>query len=262
MDAFEAAFKQTRLVARYPGRAGGRQTRRQQPPRLWLPRRLVRLGHRSHRQIVGELVLRGHSCARGGRHREMARPNPSAAKYGLRFGSASSTNPPAPPRARSSIAAWRRPTSLGFATKASFEARSKGQPGNVPSRQPNAWAMNSTSPARTSRCTRRHSRLPSPVTNTGVAPYYYNWPVELGALDARGSLTQTWTTDWQLTGIPTGESVGPSGISKPPLASLKPDPINCYYACRTPCRRISAEVRTPISGRTPARLADAGHLER
>lgn len=43
------------------------------------------------------------------------------------------------------------------------------------------------------------------VTNTGVAPFYYDWPVELGAVDAAGQLAATWTTDWKLTGILPGE---------------------------------------------------------
>lgn len=43
------------------------------------------------------------------------------------------------------------------------------------------------------------------VTNTGVAPFYYDWPVELAALDRAGQLTASWTTDWTLTGIVPGE---------------------------------------------------------
>jgi len=43
------------------------------------------------------------------------------------------------------------------------------------------------------------------VTNTGVAPFYYNWPVELGALDAAGNLAASWKTDWKLTDVLPGE---------------------------------------------------------
>jgi hypothetical protein len=42
------------------------------------------------------------------------------------------------------------------------------------------------------------------ATNTGVAPFYYDWPVELGALDAAGALAATWPTTWKLTGIQPG----------------------------------------------------------
>jgi putative heme-binding domain-containing protein len=39
------------------------------------------------------------------------------------------------------------------------------------------------------------------VTNTGVAPFYYNWPVELGALDASGKIAATWKPEWELSSI-------------------------------------------------------------
>lgn len=43
------------------------------------------------------------------------------------------------------------------------------------------------------------------VTNTGVAPFYYDWPIELAALAADGTLAATWRPDWRLTGIRPGE---------------------------------------------------------
>jgi hypothetical protein len=43
------------------------------------------------------------------------------------------------------------------------------------------------------------------VTNTGVAPFYYDWTVELGALDADKKLARTWPTDWRLTSVLPGE---------------------------------------------------------
>jgi hypothetical protein len=43
------------------------------------------------------------------------------------------------------------------------------------------------------------------VTNTGVAPFYYDWPVELGVLNAEGEVTATWKTKWKVTGILPGE---------------------------------------------------------
>jgi hypothetical protein len=41
------------------------------------------------------------------------------------------------------------------------------------------------------------------IRNVGVAPFYYPWTVELGALSAAGAL-QTWTTSWDLRGVPSG----------------------------------------------------------
>jgi hypothetical protein len=45
------------------------------------------------------------------------------------------------------------------------------------------------------------------VLNTGIAPFYYDWPVQLGALDSSNALAQTWTTTWKLSSIlPTGSN--------------------------------------------------------
>jgi hypothetical protein len=39
------------------------------------------------------------------------------------------------------------------------------------------------------------------ITNTGVAPFYYDWPVLLGALDSSNQLIKTWPTTWRLSAI-------------------------------------------------------------
>jgi hypothetical protein len=39
------------------------------------------------------------------------------------------------------------------------------------------------------------------VLNKGVAPFYAEWPLELSALDSTGHLTTTWRPDWKLTGL-------------------------------------------------------------
>jgi len=39
------------------------------------------------------------------------------------------------------------------------------------------------------------------VLNTGVAPFYYNWPLQLGALNDSNALVKTWTTTWNLTSL-------------------------------------------------------------
>lgn len=36
------------------------------------------------------------------------------------------------------------------------------------------------------------------LQNTGVAPFYYNWPVQLGVLNAFKQLTATWDTPWRI----------------------------------------------------------------
>ncbi len=39
------------------------------------------------------------------------------------------------------------------------------------------------------------------IENNGVAPFYYDWPLELGILDSAGNLVDRWQTSWKLTGI-------------------------------------------------------------
>jgi hypothetical protein len=42
------------------------------------------------------------------------------------------------------------------------------------------------------------------MTNTGVAPFYYDWAVELAALDSAGKLVKTWKPEWKMTDIVPG----------------------------------------------------------
>jgi hypothetical protein len=39
------------------------------------------------------------------------------------------------------------------------------------------------------------------IANTGVAPFYYDWPVLLGALDSSNHLIKTWPTSWRLSTV-------------------------------------------------------------
>jgi hypothetical protein len=42
------------------------------------------------------------------------------------------------------------------------------------------------------------------ITNAGIAPFYAVWPVNLAALDAQGRLATTWPTDWKLSQLMPG----------------------------------------------------------
>ncbi|MBX3080494.1 MAG: DUF4832 domain-containing protein [Anaerolineae bacterium] len=44
------------------------------------------------------------------------------------------------------------------------------------------------------------------IQNTGVAPFYYDWPLELGVVDAAGTLVATFTPDWKLSSLLPAES--------------------------------------------------------
>jgi len=42
------------------------------------------------------------------------------------------------------------------------------------------------------------------IINTGVAPFYYDWPVQLGVLNRSNLLVRNWTTDWKLSALAPG----------------------------------------------------------
>lgn len=45
------------------------------------------------------------------------------------------------------------------------------------------------------------ARVTLALRNTGVAPFYYDWPIELAALLDNGQIVQTWSPPWTLKGI-------------------------------------------------------------
>lgn len=44
------------------------------------------------------------------------------------------------------------------------------------------------------------------VINRGVAPFYHDWRLELGTLDAQANITRRWPLDWKLTGLCPGDA--------------------------------------------------------
>jgi hypothetical protein len=67
------------------------------------------------------------------------------------------------------------------------------------------------------------------IENRGVAPFYHDWPVELGLLDAEGRAHRTWKSGWTLTGILPGASA-----EREATADLPPDVLNLRVALRVP----------------------------
>lgn len=84
------------------------------------------------------------------------------------------------------------------------------------------------------------------VTNTGVAPFYYDWPVELGALETAGTLAATWPTDWQLTAIQPGEPAIPWRFTAT-VAALAPG-----------THQLLLRVPNPLVNGRPLRFANQG----
>ncbi|MCL4178075.1 MAG: DUF4832 domain-containing protein [Verrucomicrobia bacterium] len=88
-----------------------------------------------------------------------------------------------------------------------------------------------------------HLSVTLTVTNTGVAPFYYDWPVELGVLDATGGLAATLPTDWKVTGILPDEA--PRQWRHRVRLSL---PAGEY--------RVLVRVPNPMQGGRPLRFAN------
>jgi hypothetical protein len=51
---------------------------------------------------------------------------------------------------------------------------------------------------------RRELHVTVSLRNLGVAPFYADWPVELGVLDEPGKIVATWRPDWKLNGLLPG----------------------------------------------------------
>jgi hypothetical protein len=82
------------------------------------------------------------------------------------------------------------------------------------------------------------------IRNTGVAPFYRNWPVKLAALDQAGKAVAVWETDWKLTGLLPGD---PDRVWEHDL-DLKRLPPGRY--------RLALSVPNPMAGGQPLRFAN------
>lgn len=51
------------------------------------------------------------------------------------------------------------------------------------------------------------SDLSVKISNVGVAPFYYDWPVQVAAVNGAGKIARTWTTPWKLSAVKPGMTV-------------------------------------------------------
>ncbi len=82
------------------------------------------------------------------------------------------------------------------------------------------------------------------IRNTGVAPFYHDWKLELGAVDSSGKLVQSWSTDWQLIGI---------------LPETEPARFHHYFdsaSLKTGNYQIVLRVINPLKNGKPLRFAN------
>lgn len=90
----------------------------------------------------------------------------------------------------------------------------------------------------------RDDQLTVVIRNTGVAPFYYDWPVELAELAAEApKIRRIWQAAWKITGILPGESR---------TWKLKLDGEVGSLAIR---------IRNPMKGGKPLRFANAKELQ-
>lgn len=81
------------------------------------------------------------------------------------------------------------------------------------------------------------------IENRGVAPFYYDWPVEIGIFSL-GKQLQTYATDWQLTTVIPGEGAREFQVEAAQTLALD------VYTARM-------RVVNPLAGGRPLRFANA-----
>lgn len=81
------------------------------------------------------------------------------------------------------------------------------------------------------------------IRNTGVAPFYYNWPVQLRVVG--GATKATWTTSWQISDIEPG-------AAPTQFAFVKANP-----GLSAGTYTVELGVPNPMKGGLPLRFADA-----
>ncbi len=82
------------------------------------------------------------------------------------------------------------------------------------------------------------------VSNIGVAPFYYDWPVTLVYLDASGAVAKSVTTPWHVSDIASGSS--DRFTATVDLRGIAPGRYT-----------LVAQVTNPLAGGVPVRFANA-----
>ena len=82
------------------------------------------------------------------------------------------------------------------------------------------------------------------VWNNGVAPFYYDWPVQLGALSSSNTLVKTWTTSWKLSSL------------SPAATSTTWNWAQTNHGLTAGQYKLALRVQNPLSGGVPLRFAN------
>ncbi|ROO86973.1 uncharacterized protein DUF4832 [Actinocorallia herbida] len=83
------------------------------------------------------------------------------------------------------------------------------------------------------------------MRDDGVAPFSYDWPLQLAAVGRDGRVAKTWTTSWKLTGVQPGAPVE--------FSAALPD-----SGLRKGEYTLVLRAANPLRGGVPLRFANAG----
>jgi hypothetical protein len=99
--------------------------------------------------------------------------------------------------------------------------------------------------ARIDQTDAQHVEVELQVLNQGVAPFYYDWSMELAVLSSTGSLLKTYPVDWKLTTIApsTTPAIMKTAI---PMQDLS-----------DPAAKLALRVVNPLPKGKPLRFANA-----
>lgn len=86
------------------------------------------------------------------------------------------------------------------------------------------------------------------IQNTGVAPFYYDWQIELGVLDASGNIVTRYHPDWHLIDLLPAET----GVT--PYTDWY---YSSEHQLETGDYKLALRVINPLSGGMPLRFANA-----
>jgi hypothetical protein len=88
-------------------------------------------------------------------------------------------------------------------------------------------------------------RLRLSIENRGVAPFYYDWPMQISIADDEGRPVNVWETDWKLTSVMPGE---PATVLEAALSQPEVDAGEYELLLR---------ATNPLPGGKPLRFANA-----
>lgn len=82
------------------------------------------------------------------------------------------------------------------------------------------------------------------VSNIGIAPFYYDWPITLGCVDHLGRLVRQFATRWNVSDVASGSTQ--NFVTTIELSGLRPGSYT-----------VVAQVPNPMRGGQPLRFANA-----